>query len=158
MNALTAWVRTVIIGTRRTPTDQQLTGHACALCARPFTPTQPRVSYGWIGLPLLRRAYACPHACTLVTVEDTETLFRTAIPTRQHVRLWHLGTDDVADMTQQQTEQLDAQPRQTVTLTHPHGPLTSRPLPVTYADQITDQARRLGYTAHTTAHQGSVTR
>lgn len=167
MNRLTTWARTVLLGHRRTLTDQQLTGHACALCGHPFTDTQPRVSYGWIGLPGRRHAYACPHACTVVTVDDTEDLFRAAIPTRQHVRLHHLGADDVPQITgphgtdtcdQAYLDALDAQPWLTVVIEHPHGTLTTAPLPVTYAEQIVAQAHRLGYTATTrqpAEHAGS---
>lgn len=154
--SITTWFKTVIVGRRVVLTDAQLAGDECALCGHRFFDTERPVSFGWIGLPLRRRAWACPVECTITAVEDVEALFRSAIPARQDVRFWHLGVDDVPLVTAQDggdtvdeayTAALAAQPHAPVEIVHGGGVLTTRPLPLKYAGYIAMQARKLGFTA-----------
>jgi hypothetical protein len=157
MNHLTAWFTTVVIGFRRDLTDAQLAGEACALCGEEFVDLDyHRVSFGWIGLPLRRRAYACVTACYLETVDEVSELFRAAIPPRQQVDEWHLGIDDEGYLDPELAASLEAQLYAPVVVIHPRGALTTLPLPLEYAERIAAQAQRLGFTASIT--EGSVAR
>jgi hypothetical protein len=157
MNRLRAWIKTVIVGHRVPLTDEQLTGDACTLCGHRFFDSEYRASYGWIGLPFLgRRAWACQTACTITAVDDVEDLFRSAIPARQDIQFWHLGTDDVPLVTDDYGfDQVDAtyvasiatQPHVRVEIIHAGGVLTTRPLPEQYAGHIAVRAQKLGFTA-----------
>jgi hypothetical protein len=140
----------------RHPTDAQYAGDACALCGDHFANPDHRVSFGWIGLPFRRRAYACEYACTLDTIDDVEELWRAAIPARQDLWNWHLGVDDMQcvtgpdgfDMTDEEYQAAIAgQPHMPVKIVHAGGVLTTRPLPQEYAERIAAQAQRLGFTA-----------
>lgn len=145
MNRLTSWLTTVIVDYRRELTDAQRAGTACALCGEPLDHPDYRVPFGWIGLPPRRRAYACKHSCTLDTVPETEALFRSAIPARQDVSMWDMEAMDADD--EAWVARLAAQPKTRVEIVHADGTLTTRPLPVDYAERIAAQAQRLGLTA-----------
>lgn len=155
MSSLASRIRTAVLGHPRHLTGRQLAGAACVLCGRPFFASEYRASYGWIGLPPRRRAWACEGACTITAVPDVEVLFRSAIPARQAVTFWHLGLDDsppAADgggdvSVQEYADALDAEPKQAVEIAHRGGVLTTRPLPQRYAGYIAVQARELGFTA-----------
>lgn len=156
MNRLTSWIKTVIVGYGRHLTAEQLAGDACVLCGHAFSRPEDKASFGWIGLLFRRRAYACRFACTLDTVDGLEELFRSAIPARQNVWLWHLGLDDVPLITapddhdiidDEYAAQIDSQPKARVEVVRRGGTLTTRPLPLEYAERIAVQAMRLGFTA-----------
>jgi hypothetical protein len=157
MKSLTAWFKTVVIGHRRNLTAGQENGAACVLCGHEFRSAEESASYGWRGpIPGIHRVHACRFACTLEVVDDVEALFRSAIPARQDVWTWHVGVDDNplttapdgGDMFDQAyADALEAGPKRTVEIVHPGGILTTRPIPVVYAEKISEQAMRLGYTA-----------
>lgn len=164
MNRLASWINTVIVGYRRTLTDEQINGAACALCGAPLPTLDDRTDFGWIGLPGRRRAYTCQGACVITAVDEVEALFRAAIPRRQPVWFWHLGVDDrplvtAIDGDDQADEAyltaLAAQPHLTVAIDHRNGTLTIRALPAEYAERIRHQAECLGFTARTTAVERS---
>lgn len=156
MNRLATWTRTVILGHRRNLTDAQIAGDACALCGRRFYDDADRADFGWIGLPFRRRAYACQASCVIKTVDDTLDLFLSVIPARQRVHFWHLGVDDVPlvsdgdgddTVDRSYAAELGAQPTAAVEIRHGGGVLTTRPLPLEYAEQIAQQAQSLGFAA-----------
>jgi hypothetical protein len=158
VNRVKAWIKTVLVGYSRDLNGQQLAGEACALCGQPFFDPEHRADYGWTGLPLRRRAYACEGGCIITVVADVETLFRSAIPDRQDVLFWYLGVDDVPLLTGEDgvdtldeayTARIAAQPTVRVRIAHPGGVVTTRPLPQDYAQCVAMQAWRLGFSTQT---------
>lgn len=157
MNRMLARAAKALGWIHRNPTDAQYAGEACILCGDPLRRAggdYHRRSYGFLGLR--HRVYACETSCILEVIDDVVRLFSDAIPADQPVCLWHLGVDDNplttapdrSDMFDQAyADEIDAGPKWTVEIVHGDGVLTTRPIPVRYAERIAAQAMRLGYTA-----------